>query len=278
MRPDFSVRHSPRLTNMKGVETRMAPAEHGERERGKVRFVAHVPAFGVEGQARSGRRGLADQEHDEHDALQHQDRRVGHLHAALDQAAGRVDAAEQDGDRNDRQRVLAGEEGDEDAGEAVAGGQRGVGLALHRRDLEVAGEARRMPRRGQQTRSRSACRPAGPGRAARTLPPVIRAAKPNLVRSSAPRQHRGPRCRRRGPSGRRCRGWCRCMLAVADRRCRGLVGARRIAQRALDEEVHDRDGDIEQQQARDRLVDAAIVTQPPAKPIQAPPTIMPRVP
>ena len=53
----------------------------------------------------------------------------------------RIDAAEQDGDRDDRERVVPREEGDQDAGEAVAGGQRGVGVALDRRDLEHAGEA-----------------------------------------------------------------------------------------------------------------------------------------
>jgi len=31
MRPLFSVRHSPRLTNRKGVLTRMAPPQHGYR-------------------------------------------------------------------------------------------------------------------------------------------------------------------------------------------------------------------------------------------------------
>ena len=39
------------------------------------------------------------------------------------------------------ERVVAGQEGDEDAGEAVAGGERGIGPALDRRDLEEAGEA-----------------------------------------------------------------------------------------------------------------------------------------
>ena len=42
---------------------------------------------------------------------------------------------------NDGERVVAREEGDEDAGEAVAGGERGVGAALDGRDLEEAGEA-----------------------------------------------------------------------------------------------------------------------------------------
>ena len=41
----------------------------------------------------------------------------------------------------------------------------------------------------------------------------------------------------------------------------GLVQARRVAQRSLDDLVHERDGDIGQQQARDRLVDAAILPE-----------------
>ena len=41
----------------------------------------------------------------------------------------------------------------------------------------------------------------------------------------------------------------------------GLFGLLGIAERAFNEEVHDRDGDVVEQQARDRLVDAAIVAQ-----------------
>ena len=51
-------------------------------------------------------------------------------------------------------------------------------------------------------------------------------------------------------------------VGIADRHGRRLVGRGRIAQRALDEEVHDGDGDVGEQQRGDRLVDAAIVPQP----------------
>ena len=51
-------------------------------------------------------------------------------------------------------------------------------------------------------------------------------------------------------------------VVLADRHGRRLVGRTRIAQQPLDEEVHDRDGDIGQQQRRDRLVDAARMAQP----------------
>ena len=73
-------------------------------------------------------------------ALKHQHRRVGQVHAPLDQAAGRLDAAESMRDRDDRERIVAREEGDEDAGIAVAGDERGVGRAVHGGDLEHAGE------------------------------------------------------------------------------------------------------------------------------------------
>ena len=80
------------------------------------------------------------------------------------------------------ERIVAGEEGDEDAGEAVAGDQRGVGAAVDGGDLDHAGE----PGAGageDAGRRRSAGRPAGPAAcAARTLPPVMRAAKPKVVR------------------------------------------------------------------------------------------------
>ncbi len=86
------------------------------------------------------------------------------------------------GDRNDGERVVPGEEGHQDAGEAVAGDQRGVGLALDGGHLVEAGEAGA----GAGDRAagrRSACRRAGPAPARRrTLPPVMRAAKPKVVR------------------------------------------------------------------------------------------------
>ena len=90
--------------------------------------------------------------------------------------------AEQDGDRHDRQRVMPGEEGDEDAGEAVAGDQRGIGLAVDGGDLEEAGEAGAGAgddaADDHQQADRQALRLAR--RAA--LPPVMRAAKPKVVR------------------------------------------------------------------------------------------------
>ena len=97
------------------------------------------------------------------------------------EAAGSVDAAEEDRHRDDGERVLARQEGDEDAGEAVAGGERGVGPALDGGNLEVSGEPGTGAGEAQEmTMSRPTGRPCA--RAARTLPPVIRAAKPKVVR------------------------------------------------------------------------------------------------
>ena len=97
--------------------------------------------------------------------------------------------------------------------------------------------------------------------AARALPPVMRAAKPKVVRpisSQAPMQATTPTTR---PQCTSRPGMCRQHVGLADRQGGGLVEAGRIAQRALDQLVHDRDRDVGDQQAGDRLVDAAIVAQ-----------------
>ena len=52
---------------------------------------------------------------------------------------------------NDGQRILPRQEGDQDAGEAVAGREVGVGAALHGGDLDHAGKAR--ARRRPESRS-----------------------------------------------------------------------------------------------------------------------------
>ncbi len=79
------------------------------------------------------------------------------------------------------ERILPRQERHQNAGEAVARREIGVGAALHGRDLDHAGEARRCCRRGSR-RSGSACRRRGPTiLAARMLPPATRAAKPNAV-------------------------------------------------------------------------------------------------
>ena len=93
---------------------------------------------------------LARQHRDEDHALQHQHGGVGQVQAALEQPAAGIDAAEQDRDRNDRERIVPREEGHQDAGEAVAGGEIGVGAALDGGDLEHAGEPGARRRRGSR--------------------------------------------------------------------------------------------------------------------------------
>ena len=262
MRPDFSVRHSPRLTKMNGVETRMAPPSMARRTMTRpIRRSSRARPCALEdGEAAVER--LADQQDDEHQSLQHQHGGVGQAHAALDQAAGGVDAAEQDRDRDDGERVLAREEGDEDAGEAVAGGERGIGPALDRGDLEDSRRARRRRRRCAQETTISLPTGSPCARAARTLPPVMRAAKPNVVRfistQSSDREHDADG---EAPMHVECRESLPTMFASPIGVVDGLLGLAGIAQRALDEEVHDGDGDVGEQQAGDRLVDAAIVAQ-----------------
>ena len=179
---------------------------------------------------------LARQDQHEGDALQHQHRRVGQAEPALQQAAGGAEAAEQDRDRDDRQRVVARDERHQDAGVAVAGDQRGVGVGVHRRDLDRAGQARAgaAERAGQQ---RSAGSPAGPTSCAvRGLPPTTRTAKPR--RREAQPQRRRP-TQATTPS---TRPQCTSEPAMppmrrplGERAGRRLVQARRIAQRPFDQ-------------------------------------------
>src|SRR5882672_5576309 len=65
------------------------------------------------------------------------------MRGPLEEAAARVDAAEKERDRNRRERVLAGEESDEDARIAVAGDERRVGGVMDRADFDGAREAGR---------------------------------------------------------------------------------------------------------------------------------------
>ena len=99
---------------------------------------------------------LAGEDQHEGDALQQQHRRIGQAQPALQQAAGRAEAAEQDGHRDDRQRMMARDERNQDAGVAVARDQRGVGAGVHGRHLDRAGQAggRAAERAGHQDQPR----------------------------------------------------------------------------------------------------------------------------
>ena len=192
--------------------------------------------------------------------MQHQHGGVGQVHAALHQAAGGNDAAEHDRNRNDRQRVLAGEERDENAGEAVAGGQRRVGAALDGGDFEKAGE----PGAGAGNGGAGDDQPAD-GKSLRQSGARIAAGDP---RSEAERRARHQDMQQNGDDDANGQapmhvgaGNLADHIGLTDRHGRGLVGIGEVAQHAFDEEVHDGDADIGQQQRGDRLVDAAGVAQ-----------------
>src|ERR1700676_3758487 len=131
MRPERSVMHSPRLTNRNGVETRMAPPNTA---RGTVQSpIVPSPMSGFPLQkANSSVERVARQNENEDNSLQHLNGGVRQTKAALQQPAACADSAEQNRNRNNGKRILPGQEGDEDAGEAIACGEVGIGGALHR--------------------------------------------------------------------------------------------------------------------------------------------------
>ena len=93
-------------------------AEHGERHAPAVRSIAgvgHVRTPFACRTADAAVERLAREDDDEDDALQHQHRGVRQAEPALQQAAARADAAEQDRDRNDGQRILPRQERHQDA-------------------------------------------------------------------------------------------------------------------------------------------------------------------
>src|SRR5580704_7294659 len=109
---------------------------------------------------------LGGQQHNEDQALENLHRRVGKNHAPLDETAGGDDAAKQDRDRRNDERIMPSQERNENTSKAVAGGERSVGAALDRRHFEEASEPsagagdRRtsddQPPDGQSLRQRSA--------------------------------------------------------------------------------------------------------------------------
>ena len=72
---------------------------------------------------------------------------IGQAEPRCSKPAAGADAAEQDRDRNDRERIVPREERDQDAGKAVARREIGVGAAVHGGDFDHAGEAGRSHRR-----------------------------------------------------------------------------------------------------------------------------------
>ena len=186
MRPPFSVMHSPRLTKRNGVLTRTAPPNtaNGTSTRPECapRHALTPPAWSLLSRGDATVDRIAGQDRNEDDALQHDGRGVGQAKVPLQQPAAGANPAEQHRDRDQRQRVLAGEKGDEDAGVAIASDQIGAGALLHGRDLDHAGKASRSASQ-EAGHQGQACPIGNPIHARRpsTLPPAMRAAKPIVV-------------------------------------------------------------------------------------------------
>ena len=196
---------------------------HGVRLR--VSAAAEGRSFGTIRRPVDIAQRLARQDQHEGDALQHQHRGVGQAEPALQQAAGRAEAAEQDRHRDDRQRVVPRDEGHQDAGIAVAGDQRGVGVGVHRRHLDRAGQAGAgaAERAGQQDqpggrqadqlrRARIAADHAHREARRRPAQPQAEADAGHARRAPAPSARPSRRCRRcAGPRPARgstaCSGW-----------------------------------------------------------------------
>src|SRR3977135_1961731 len=110
MRPERSVMHSPRLTNRNGVETRIAPPNTA---RGTVQspiVPSAISGFALQKADASVQRVACEHE-DEDNSLHPLDGGVRQAEPALQQAAAGADSAKQNGDRNNRQRILARQEG-----------------------------------------------------------------------------------------------------------------------------------------------------------------------
>src|SRR5260221_12218606 len=135
MRPERSVMHSPRLTNRNGVETRMAPPTPASGTVQSPMVPSAMSGFALQKPNSSVDR-IAGEHENEDDSLQNLNRCVGQAEPALQQAAACADSAEQDRNRNDRQRILPCQEGDEDARKTIAGREIGVGAALHGGDFD----------------------------------------------------------------------------------------------------------------------------------------------
>src|SRR3954454_10360706 len=109
MRPERSVMHSPRLTNRNGVETRMAPPNTASGTVQSPIDPSAISGFSLQ-EADAAIQRVARQHEDEDDALQHQHGSVRQSEPALQQAAAGADAAEQDRNGNDGERILPRQE------------------------------------------------------------------------------------------------------------------------------------------------------------------------
>src|SRR5580704_1160695 len=145
MRPERSVMHSPRLTNRNGVETRIAPPNTAKGTVQSPMVPSAMSGFAFQ-KADPAVQRVAGQNGDKDNSLQNLHRGIRQTEPPLQQPAAGADSAKQNGNGNNGQRILPRQEGDQDAGEAVTGGEVGIGAALNRRDFDHAGEAGRGAR------------------------------------------------------------------------------------------------------------------------------------
>src|SRR5690349_24727860 len=110
MRPLRSVRHSPRLTNRNGVLTRIAPPNTAIKTPHQPSPPASISVRSRLENAQAAVEGLAGENEHEGDALQNEHRRIGKSQPPLQQSTARCDAAHEQGDRRDRDRVVTGDE------------------------------------------------------------------------------------------------------------------------------------------------------------------------
>jgi len=199
-----------------------------------------------------------DQHEDEDDALKHQHGCIGQSQATLQQAAARADAAKQDRDGNDRERILSREEGDENAGEAVARREIGIGAALHGRDFDHTGKTRGATGKEADGEDQFADTEADDLGGADIATGNARGKAEHGVIDQDVGGDRGDQAEDEAPmhvgAGDRADH-----VRGADLTRRRLVETRGIPHHAFDEVIENRDRDVDEQQARYRLVDTAIL-------------------
>src|SRR5882757_4843098 len=150
IRPERSVMHSPRLTNRNGVETRMAPPNTASGTVHSPMVPSAMSGFSLE-KTKSSIKRVAGENKDEDHSLQHLNGGVGQAEPTLQQAAAGADTAQQNRNRDDRQRILPRQEGDQNTRETIACCEVGVGAALHGGDFDHS----RKP--GRRTRQKTNC-------------------------------------------------------------------------------------------------------------------------
>src|ERR1700722_17264428 len=247
MRPERSVMHSPRLTNRNGVETRMAPPNTASGTVHRPIVPSAISGFAFQ-ETNSPVQRVAREHEDKDNPLQHLNRGVRRAEPALQEPAAGADSAQQYRNGNDRQRILPRQEGDEDAGESVAGREVGVGAALHRGDFDHAGEAGRCARQKADGHDQLAdTEPDDSGGANIAAGNARRETEHGMINQDVGRdgsddpEHQSPMYVGTGYRSQHVGG--------ADLACRRLVEAGGVAHHALDQMVEDRQRDVDQKQA-----------------------------